>query len=124
MMSAAAAIAQLDRFLAAYGQDVVLTREDDDNSVVATVTCRARVDRTKSDDAAAGIKPSGFTLILSPTSLLAGGWPDGDPANIVPRENEGDKVALDGEEARRTVVWVDAKKIGNQVVRIDMRISG
>lgn len=124
MMSAAAAIAQLDRFLAAYGRDVVLTREDDDNNVVATVTCRARIDRTKADDAPAGIKPSGFTLILSPTQIVAAGWPDGDPANIVPVENSGDKIALDGEEARRTVVWVDAKKIGNQVVRIDMRISG
>ncbi|BAR61796.1 hypothetical protein ACFLEY_21665 [Bradyrhizobium sp. YCK136] len=124
MMSAAASIAQLDRFLAAYGEDIVLTREDDDNNIIATVTCRARPDRTKADDAPSGIKRSGFNLILSPTPLLAAGWPDGDPANIVPRENEGDKIALDGSERRQTVVWVDAKKINNQVVRIDLRISG
>jgi hypothetical protein len=117
------AINLLDEFLAEQ-EDIVLMRVDDEGAVVASVTCRARVDRTKADDAPAGIKPSGFTLIISPTQLLAAGWPDGDPANIVPVENEGDKVALDGREERRTVVWVDAKKIGNQVVRIDMRISG
>lgn len=124
MMSAAVAIAQLDRFLAARGEDVELLRVDDDNAVVARATCRARVDRTKSDDAPSGIKPSGFTLVISPTQLLAAGWPDGDPDNIVPVENEGDKVALDGSERHQTVVWVDAKKIDNQVVRIDLRISG
>ncbi|MET3991671.1 hypothetical protein ABID65_003311 [Bradyrhizobium sp. S3.9.2] len=125
MLDAAGAIAQLDRFLAARGSgDIVLTREDDDGNVIAIATCRARIDRTKADDAPAGIKPSGFNLIISPTSLLAAGWPDGDPANIVPVENAGDKVALDGSGRRQTVVWVDAKQIGGRVVRIDMRISG
>lgn len=118
------AIAILDRMLSTQGEDVVLLRVDDDNGVVAQVACRARVDRTKSDNAPAGVAPAGFSLILSPTQLRDGGWPDGDPANIVPVENAGDKVALDGRDERRTVVWVDAKKINNQIVRIDMRISG
>ncbi|EJN11851.1 hypothetical protein PMI42_04866 [Bradyrhizobium sp. YR681] len=124
-MTADQAIAMLDRMLLTQeGEDIVLTREDDDNNVIASVTCRARVDRTKADDAPAGIARSGFTLILSPTPLLAAGWPDGDPANIVPVENEGDKVALDSSDRRQTVVWVDAPKIGNRVVRINLRISG
>lgn len=124
-MTADQAIAMLDRMLVTEkGEDVVLIRVDDDNAVVAQVTCRAKVDRTKADDAPAGIKPAGFNLILSPTQLLAAGWPDGDPANIAPIENAGDKIALDGGEQRRTVVWVDAKKIAGQIVRIDLRISG
>ncbi|WLB43022.1 hypothetical protein QIH93_20970 [Bradyrhizobium ottawaense] len=124
-MTPADAVEQLDRFLAAWGTgDVVLTREDDNGNIIASATCRARVDRTKADDAPAGIKPSGFNLILSPTPLLAQGWPDGDPTNIVPLENEGDKVSVDGDGRRQTVVWVDAKKIAGTVVRIDLRISG
>ncbi|MBW7967577.1 hypothetical protein [Bradyrhizobium sp. BR 10261] len=124
MMTASASIAQLNRFLAAYGEDVVLARLDDDGVVVAQVTCRARVDRTKADDLPAGIKPSGFNLILSPTQILAAGWPDGDPSHVAPEENAGDKIALDGSARYQTVVWVDAKKINNQIVRIDVRISG
>ncbi len=117
-------IDQLDRFLADYGEDVELLRLDDDGVVMKSITLRAKVDRAKADDAPAGIKPSGFNLILSPTQLLAQGWPDGNPANVVPVENEGDKIALDGSTRRQTIVWADAKKANNRLVRVDLRISG
>ena len=124
-MSPDQAIMSLDRALAESSEDIVLMRVDDDNSILAQVTCRARVDRTSSDEQPAGIARSGFDLVISPTPLLAGGWPDGDPANIVPLENAGDRVAfVDTPDQRRTVVKADPKRIGSQVVRINLRISG
>lgn len=123
-MAADDLIAALDRALAAAGDDVVLMRVDDDNNILAQVTCRARIDRTSSDEPPAGIARSGFDLVISPTPLLASGWPDGDPAHIVPLENAGDKVAIDGEDQRRTVVKADPKRIDGQVVRINLRVSG
>lgn len=122
-MRAAEAIEQLDAFLAEEGEDVVLLRETDDGSVAAQVTCRARVDRATVNQVAAGIKPSDFNLIISPTPLLAAGWPDGNPVNITPIENGPDKVALRG-HPRRTVAWADDKRIDNQVVRINLRVTG
>jgi hypothetical protein len=99
-------------------------RVDDDNNIVAQVTCRVRIDRAGADSPPAGIRPSDVDLVISPTPLLAAGWPDGDPSHIVPLENAGDKIVLDGGDARRAVIKADPKRIDGQVVRINLRISG
>jgi hypothetical protein len=115
-------IAQLDRFLAEQGEDVLLLREVDDAPAIQ-VTCRARVDRATTAQVAAGIAASDFNLILSPTQILAARWPDGNPANCVPEENGRDKVVFRG-QPQRTVVFADPKYFNNQVVRINLRVSG
>jgi hypothetical protein len=122
-MTPAQWIAQLDRFLAEGGEDIVLLREDDDGGVPLRVDCRARVDRASTAQVAAGIAASDYNLILSPTQILAAGWPDGNPAHCVPEENGRDKVILRG-QPQRTIVLADAKAIANQVVRINLRVSG
>lgn len=116
-------IAALDRALALAGEDVILRRtvgDDDASAVVYDVTCRARVDGIDNTINAAGLRVSEFNLIISPTQLSNDEtWPGG----IIPRVNSTDQVILRSEPAR-TIVFVDPKVIGGELVRINLRCVG
>lgn len=127
-MTPGEAISSLDRFLAERGEIITLrlVTGDAPNEVNVDVDCVAGVDAVNSDQIAAGIKVSDLNIIISPTQINAAGWP-GLPASSrdarIPVINGPYKVVARG-EPERTVVFVDAKILGGQLVRINMRVSG
>lgn len=112
-----AAIAALDRHLAQHGQDVTLQRLATDDAGVQTIAnqaiCRAVVgggDAPQGLAAMPGEAPN-TTLILSPSDLLAAGWP-GLPA-------KDDRVLIEGDA--KNVETVNGRLIDNQLVRIELQ---
>jgi hypothetical protein len=126
-------ISALDRGLAVAGEDVILHRTvgEDTNVVIVDVTCRARVDAVDNKAGSAGLQVSEYNLIMSPTQIINAQWPGGGfpqvpPFNVdqgIPRANSTDQVLLRGEQPR-IITMVDAKIIGGELVRVNLRVSG
>jgi hypothetical protein len=124
-------IAALDNALAGYGEDVILRRVVGTGSAVANidVTCRARVDAMKTGQLEAGINSTDLNIIMSPTQINNAQWPGGtvpllppfDVDQRIPRASV-DKMVV--RKSIRNITFVDAKIIGGELVRIDLRVSG
>lgn len=105
------------------GTDVVVQRPIDDTTN-AEATCRARVRSYRlRDDPIAPSSDQGqdeLLLIMSPTGLMRDGFP-GD-AGGPPYPQRGDFVVVRG--LTRSVNDVDPIYLGNDLVRIEMRVLG
>jgi hypothetical protein len=125
-------ISDLDEDLAEAGEDVILRRVVGTGSQVTNieVTCRARVDVATTEQVLAGITATDLNVIISPTQINNAQWPGGQvqalpPFNVdqrVPRINGPDKMIVRG--VLRTVAYSDPKFIGNELVRINLRVTG
>lgn len=123
-------IAALDEALARAGEDVVLRRiigiapntSNSDVEVRATV----RSYRNRDEEIAAGIFQDILLVIMSPTEIAKAQWPGGELASStvaqpdVPRKN--DKLIIGGRV--RNIENVDLINIGDELVRIDLRVLG
>lgn len=112
-MTPTAAIAALDRQLAAHGQSVTLRRFTGVGSArtFTDATVRAFVRDYRPDELAGGIVQGDTVVTLSPTDVAAGGLP-----------KIGDKVVIDGRE--RTVQAAPPVRIAGMVVRINLQVRG
>lgn len=108
------AIAQLDRQLARNGQTVTLRRGSAETPE-ATATVKAFVRGYKAEELVGDIDQTDSKVILSPTGLVAQGWPGGVPV-------KGDWITIDGEV--RTVEAVGTVKLIDVVVRIELQVLG
>jgi hypothetical protein len=114
--------AALDEALAAAGEDVILRRRTAVGDAVTDidVTCRARIDTVDADEIAGTISISDLKLIISPTPIIAAGWPNVGAVNV-PRTN--DFVVARGK--LRQIKVVDAKIIGDEgLCRINLVVAG
>jgi hypothetical protein len=109
-MTPAAAIAMLDRQLAAHGRSVTLVRS---GGVLANLTCRAIVRDFKPVEFIGSIKQGDRLAILSPTPLTPAGW-------LEPKE--GDRLLVDG--AWHRVQAPDRIAVNDVVVRIELHLRG
>lgn len=133
-MSAQELIAALDAALRDGAHEEIILRRVvgiGPNQVNIDVTCIARADAASTEQIAAGIPATDFNLILSPTQIKAAQWPGGsapalppfDLDQSIPRKGPTDKVLMRGQPPK-AVDWVDAKFVGREVVRINMRVTG
>jgi hypothetical protein len=111
-MTPAAAIAALDRQIAAHGEAVTLRRVGTPSDT--TVTARAFVRRAAVDPLVPGGDPAQAStmLVLSPTGLTT----------FVPPAR-GDKVEITG-RATTAIEEVEVVRIGATVVRYNLRVLG
>lgn len=129
-MTPAAAIAALDRQLAAHGEDIAITRvvKRDGVNVTESITCRAFVKSVSADEIAGKITAEDLKVIISPTQIVAAGWP-GTDENIISGNNvdqrvpkSSDKVVVQG---RPREIRAPKPKLMNGVwVRSDMVVAG
>lgn len=129
-MEPAEAIDMLDRHLAAFGEDVVITRNVKRGGVPVTesVTCRAFVTQVTVAEIAGKITADDLKVIISPTQILAAEWPGTDdniqPGNTVDQRipKSSDKVTVQG---RPREIRAPKPKLLNGVwVRSDMVVGG
>lgn len=125
-------IAALDSALAGYGEWVTLRRVigNGSNTTPVDVKCRARVDVATTEQIEAGIIATDLNVIMSPTQINNAQWPGGhvplqpplDVDQRVPHINGIDKMIVRG--AERTIAYCDPKFIGDELVRINLRVTG
>jgi hypothetical protein len=128
-MAGEAEIAALDAALARAGEDVVLRRVVKRSSVLvdADVTCRAAVRAVSAEQIVGRVTERSMTVILSPTQILAEGWPGVDEAVIsstidqsLPKET--DKAVVQGRE--REILTSKPVYVGGAWVRHEMVVQG
>jgi hypothetical protein len=124
-MTPASAIATLDRHLQLKGEDVLLRRTVGANT--ADVTCRAKVSGYSPQEivSGTGLMQGDSQVILSPTQIIAAGWPGGAANQVVGDSRipkTGDFVIISGR--RRTVKAVVPVYMANVLVRIVMTVGG
>lgn len=124
-------ISALDYGLAGYGEDVILRRVVGSGSAVANidVTCRARVDAATVQQLEANIVATEMNVIISPTQINDAQWPGGTVPLLPPFDVDQriPRVSVDKMIVRkslRNITFVDAKIVGGELVRIDLRVSG
>jgi hypothetical protein len=89
MLSPQQIIADLDRSLLESGEDVILRRGTNTD-----VGCRARVRGVDAQRVVGTIQQTDLSVVISPTEILAAGWPGGDPPVVgatdprIPRIND------------------------------------
>lgn len=121
-MTPARAIAMLDRQLAQHGEDVTLRRRSGAGTL--DVTCRARPVAAKAGELVGEVRQTATMLVLSPTQILAAGWPSG----LAPGASEderwprpGDEVVLDGRTRR--ISSAERFRLDGTVVRINLEVT-
>jgi hypothetical protein len=74
------AIARLDAALAQHGEDIILRRtvRRSGVDVVVDVACRAFVRAVSAQEIVGSIKATDVNVVISPTEILAAGWPGQD----------------------------------------------
>lgn len=125
-------INSLDAALADTGEDFTLRRVTGTGASVtnADVLCRGRIDAMSIEEIAAGLKATDLNVIFSPTQINLAGWPGTASTGTapfvvdarVPRENGADKAIIRG--VLRQIALVKPFWINNELVRIEMRVSG
>lgn len=115
-------IAALDRHLASRGQSVTLRRRIGTSSNFVDLTIRARVAGYSTVDLIAGVKATDSKFIASPTPIVIAGvaWPGAAGGSQWPKI--GDFVVVNS--VQRRIEQVQPVVIGDEVVRIEGRISG
>lgn len=115
-MTPAAAIAMLDRQLAAHGQKVTVRRYTDpahvDRPKVELVDIPAFVRAVSADEIVGDVKATCSKVILSPTDISTF-WPLRD----------SDKVVIDDRE-RAVLAPVKPFKMANTLVRCELTVAG
>jgi len=127
-MTPEAAIAMLNRQLAAHGQDIRLTRNTLGPGGVLipfSVECRAFVRSYKADELVGGIIQGDTLVVLAPTEIEAQGWPGAEvtPTNQdrrVPRKD--DKCVIAGKS--RNVEAGTPFYLNGELVRIELQVRG
>ena len=122
-------LADLDDGLAEYGQNVTLRRTAAQAADNANhdVVVRARVDTIDIVQLASGVFEQTVHVIISPTQIIAAGWPgDGsEPSATIEDPTQpmnGDVLLINGRSF--VVGMVDPKVVGDVLVRIEMRAVG
>jgi hypothetical protein len=88
------------------------------------------VDVATTEQILAGITATDLNVIMSPTQINNAQWPGGqvpllppfDVDQRIPRINGPDKMIIRG--ALRTIAYCDPKFIGDELVRINLRVTG
>jgi hypothetical protein len=124
-------ISELDKALAADGQDIILRRVRGNSLATMSwvdVTCRAFVRGYRAEELGAGFTLQDSHVILSPTQINTASWP-GDAADSpptiddrIPRKNRGDLCFIANK--RRSVEAGVGLYIGDTLVRIELRVLG
>lgn len=124
-------IADLNMSLAADGEWIAIRRLFGTQLIPVSVTCRAFVRTVSAEELVAGITQESSNIVLSPSEIIAAGWPGpwtpsaAEPVNPgtdrrVPRK--GDKAIIKGRTRNIEVskpIYVD-----DELVRIDLRVLG
>ncbi len=124
-------IDDLDMTLAEDGEWIEIRRLYGTQLVPITVTCRAFVRGINAEELVAGISQDSSNIIMSPSEIIAAGWPGPwtpsapEPVNPgtdrrVPRK--GDKAIIKGRTRNIEVskpIYVD-----DELVRIELRVLG
>lgn len=131
------AIAALDNALGAVGssdgagEDMILRRPvgTGTNQRYATVTVRARVTAITDKEISAGISQADLNFIMSPTQINEKQWPGGVPVQIGqfaqdPRIPVAQKDQVICRGRMRTIAFADPVFVGNELVRINGRMTG
>jgi hypothetical protein len=122
-------IADLDGSLGRRGENIILRRRDatDSPAVNIDVTVRARVMAFAPNELVGTISQTDSRVILSPTQIIAAGWPTGGSASVgyepdtrLPKT--GDKAIIQGRP--RTISFVKPIYDGGTLVRIELTVAG
>jgi hypothetical protein len=120
-------VADLDEELARDGQDIRLQRLTGTQQIPFEVTCRAFVRPVSAEQLIAGITQDSSNVVLSPTQIVAAGWPGPNssktPTTVdrrVPTNN--DKVVIAGKV--RQINAVMPVYADGELVRINLRVLG
>ncbi|MFG1184372.1 hypothetical protein [Xanthobacter aminoxidans] len=109
----------LDRALDARGQDAILRRWTGSGSARTPidVAVRVRAQDYRVEELVGGIEQGDTRVVLSPTQIVAAGWPgpQGWPRN-------GDAIVIAGRE--RDIISAPPQVLNGVVVRIDMVVRG
>ncbi|MCL6710219.1 hypothetical protein M8R20_24785 [Pseudomonas sp. R2.Fl] len=117
-------IAALDIALARAGEDIVLRRMS--GSTPIDCPCRAVVRGVTQDSLIGTIKATDLEVIISPTPILAQGWPNNEQPQAgaadprIPRIN--DFAVVKGKQ--RQVKFADPIYVGGQWVRCNIVVAG
>ncbi|QXZ79660.1 hypothetical protein [Rhizobium sp. L51/94] len=116
-------IADLDAFLLETGEDIVVRRVV--ANIKTDVACRARARGVSAKKVVGTIAATDLEVIISPTQILAAGWPgeapqDGAADPRIPRIN--DYVLVKGKQ--RQVKFSDPIFVGNEWVRCNLVVAG
>lgn len=130
-------IADLDDALGAVGtdagvgEDVVLRRPLGTGSAqqFIPVTVRARVSALTAEQISAGITQTDLNFVVSPSQINRANWPGGIMAQASqfvqdPRIPLAAKDQMICRGKVRTITFVDAVYVGNELVRINGRMMG
>jgi hypothetical protein len=121
--------AALDRDLAKVGEWIILRRvTGTSNPVPFDVRLKALVRGYRPEQLLSGIQAIDSLVIISPTELFNSQWPGGqvaasppfNPAALIPKK--GDRAIIQGR--MRTVETAGAIYVGDEIVRIEMRVLG
>jgi hypothetical protein len=114
-------VAALDAALRRAGTDAVLRRQAGNAPDVTNfdVTVRAAVRNYGVEELVGGVAQSDLKAIISPTEILAAGWPVGQTGTM-PRRL--DRFVLQGSVS--TIEAVNPVFIDNELVRIELQIRG
>lgn len=122
-------IARLDHSLAQHGEWFILRRTVGVASPInIDVKCRAKIDDYAPNELVGGVVQTDSKVIMSPSQITEAQWPGGTvpalpPFNIdqrIPRI--GDKAIIGGK--LRNIAFVNPITVGDELVRIEMRVSG
>ncbi|WP_416065414.1 hypothetical protein ACK9YZ_01310 [Rhizobium sp. ZK1] len=118
------AIVQLDDQLLKHGEDILLRRRVS-GGPDAEVTCRALVRGVKAEKIVGTITQLDLEVIISPTQILAAGWPGGGQPSVAvdPRlPKVTDFMVIKGRE--RQVKMSDPIFLHGQWIRCNLVVAG
>lgn len=119
--------ADLDSTLAEDGEDIEIHRLVGTQLIPIKVTCRAFVRGYKPDEIVGGINQNDKRVILSPTEIIAKGWP-GPNSSATPTNRDrrvpikGDRVVIQGRNYNVEVAG--GIYVRDDLVRIEMQVRG
>lgn len=124
-------IADLDKTLETDGEWIEIRRLYGTQLIPVSVTCRAFVRTVTAEELIAGITQESSNIIMSPSEIIAAGWPGpwtpsaAEPVNPgtdrrVPRK--GDKAVI--KNRVRNVEITKPIYVDDELVRIELRVLG
>lgn len=119
--------ADLDAALADAGEVIELQRLTGSQLITTTVTCRAFVRGYEPEEVVGGINQNDKRVIMSPTEIIADGWP-GPNSSATPTERDrrvpikGDRAVIKGRNYN--VEAAGGIYVRDDLVRIEMQVRG
>lgn len=124
-------LSQLNRWLARHGEPVTLRRPSGDGAG-NSVTMRAKVKGLTAEQLIGGITQQTYMVVLSPTPILADGWPHGTgtpqnseiikPGNPARLPNTNDVLLIHSKQ--RAIQRIVPTFEDGECVRIEMTVQG